>query len=114
MLRDLLLSGVLGAGCAGVGTYVLHRTLWKSSNAQAKRIEALASDPSEVAVIPTSSAFSARRDPPVSEKFTPSCFIRMFSGPICLLIAARPKPSISSVSNIVSHWLRWRTGLVGR
>jgi hypothetical protein len=41
MPRDLLLSGVLGFATGGAGTYALHRALWKTSDAQATRIEAL-------------------------------------------------------------------------
>lgn len=42
MARDLLLSGLLGASVGGAGTYALHRALWKTSDQQAQRIEALA------------------------------------------------------------------------
>jgi hypothetical protein len=49
MVRDVLLSGVLGAASGGAGTYMLHRALWKSSDEQACRIETLLpGDPASV------------------------------------------------------------------
>lgn len=41
MARDTLLACLLGFASGGVGTYALHRAVWKTSDAQARRIEAL-------------------------------------------------------------------------
>lgn len=41
MARDTLLAGLLGFASAGVGTYALHRALWKTADERAASIEAL-------------------------------------------------------------------------
>lgn len=41
MARDTLLAGLLGFASAGVGTYALHRALWKTADSQAASVEAL-------------------------------------------------------------------------
>jgi tetrahydromethanopterin S-methyltransferase subunit D len=60
MIRDLMLSGVLGAATGGLGTYVLHRALWKASDQQARRIEALLPAGSVAADEASSGATSAK------------------------------------------------------